>query len=210
MNPINTTNIAVASSTGADINGMTLIYMCTLFGFVKAWLQEGCMSMDRAKIYDTDTTKQRERIFSDAECSEYLKFSRPHWYGDCVNNTMVYETNTKYLHEFTRCITTHFMTEMGANNSCSDDSVRPDNDTNVKNTMTLLLKDHLFYTFLVNTLKAKNICEATHDTVTLSTPNCDWYKNLIKHYHADSVCVYNTPSIDNDIDTSYGNCLLYR
>ena len=83
MNSINTTDIAVAPSPSADINGVTLIYMCHLFGFLKEWLQEGGVSVDSAMIYDTDTLVQKERMFSASDCSKYQ------WwlitgYGDCV------------------------------------------------------------------------------------------------------------------------------
>ena len=169
------------------------------------------VSTDRAMGYDTDTIiVQKGRIFSDAECRRYHLYQWKIKYGGCVRNSMAYETDPEQLYQFIYCRIIHFMTEMGARNSCSDDSVRPDNSTNVTNTIPLLPKDRLFYTFLVNTLNAENICEATNDTVTLSTPNCELYCDLIQYVHADSVCTYNTPSIGNDIDTSYGDCLHYR
>ena len=212
MNLINATDIAAASSPGAEINGVTLIYMCTLFGFMKEWLQEGIMSTDSAMIYDTDTTEQRERMFSDADCSEYRKFSIPGRHLDCVNNTMVYETNTKWLKDFTRCITIHFMTELGARSICYNDSVRYDNGTSVKNRMTLLSKDSLLYTFMVDTLNVENICQARNNTVTLSANNCTIYDEfeLAKVKHAGSVCAYNTPNTDNNTDLPYYDRLHYR
>ena len=79
--------------------------------------------------------------------------------GDCVDNSMAYETDQQKLaiDRFIRCITTHFKTEMGARRSCLEDSVRSDNDTNVKKTMTLLQKDKLFHTFMADTLNAGKI-----------------------------------------------------
>ena len=69
MNSINTADIAVASSPGADINGLTLIYMCSLFGVMKELLQEAGISTDNAMILDNDTIAQRERwMLSDDEC----------------------------------------------------------------------------------------------------------------------------------------------
>ena len=56
MDSINTTDIAVASSPGADVNAVTLMYMCSLFGVMKEWLQEGAFSTDSAIVSDTDTT----------------------------------------------------------------------------------------------------------------------------------------------------------
>ena len=79
---------------------------------------------------------------------------------------MLITTDLKQLDRFFNCITTHFMNDMGARNSCSGDSVRSDNDTNVENTRTLLSKDRPFYNFIVerDTLSAGNICPATDDT----------------------------------------------
>ena len=37
----NSTDIAVASSPGADVSGVALILLCQLFGFVKEWLHAG-------------------------------------------------------------------------------------------------------------------------------------------------------------------------
>ena len=205
MNSINTTDIAVASGPGADINGLTLILMCSLFGIMKEWLQKGDISMEKAMIYDTDTITQNEWLFSDADCSYYPTLTK--LYGECVGDTMTYVP--KELHRFTGCILTHFMTERGAKNSCSDDSVRHDSDRNV-DTMTLLSKDHHFYSFMVDTLDAGNTCRATNDTVTLSTDDCDWYISLVKDSHAGSKCAYNTPRIDSNTELSYRFCLHYH
>ena len=150
MNSINTTDTAVASSPGA--NGLTLIFMCQLFGFMKEWLQDGGVSTENTMIYDNDTIAQKERKFSDADCDHYRWNTK--FYGECVDNSMVYETNPKWLAGFISCITDHFMTEMGARDSCSDYSLRSDNDTNAKKTMTLSSTYRLFYTFMRDTLNA--------------------------------------------------------
>ena len=206
MNSINTTDIAVASSLGTDINGLTLIYMCNLFGFMKGWLQEGDISTENAMIYDTDTITQNEWLFSDADCSYYHRLTSNS--GECGGDTMTHET--KKLRRFTSCIITHFMTEMGARTSCSDDSVRPDSNRKVT-TVTLLSKDRHFYSFMADTLDAGNTCQATNDTVTLSTDDCDWYiRVLVKKHDAGSRCAYNTPRIDSDTELSYRFCLHYH
>ena len=212
MNSINTTDIAVASSPDADINGFTLIFMCQLFSFVKEWLQEGGVSTKNTMIYDNATIVQKERwIFSDADCEAFSLYSRG--YGECVaGHSMEYVTDPNSIYGFTRCITTHFWTEAGGKNSCMDDSVRPDSDTNDKNTMTLLSKDRVFYTFMVDTLNAGNTCQARNDAVTFSPDNCNWYIYLVTmtKYRAGSRCTYNTPSTDTDTALHYANCLDYR
>ena len=195
---------AVAPSPGADVNAVTIIYMCHLFGFMKEWLKEGGISTDSAMIYDTEPTVQTERIFSDAECDNvaYLKDSQLG--GDeCVNNSMVHKTSPAYLQLFTQCITIHFLTEMGARKICNDS----DFSDSGKDIMTLSSKDLLFYNFLVDTLNAENICQARNDTVTFSSRNCKFYIN--RRRYTRSKCSYDTPRIDNDRQL-YSDCLYYR
>ena len=205
INSINTTDIAVASSPSADINGLTLIIMCQLFGFMKGLLQEAGISTDNTMILDNETIAQKERwMLSDIECSTYS------WFPECVDNSMEYETISNWLTGFSYCITHHFMTDVGAKSSCYDDSTKPDNDTNDKNTMTLLSIDNLFYTFMEDTLDAGNTCQSRNDVVTLSPENCDWYIKYVRNYRAGSRCTYNTPSTDTDTELPYNYCLDYR
>ena len=58
MDSINTTDFAVTSSSGADVNAVTLVYMCYLFGVMKEWLLEGGVSLDSAIVSDSDTIVQ--------------------------------------------------------------------------------------------------------------------------------------------------------
>ena len=191
------------------MNVVTLAYMCQLFGFMKEWLQEASVSIDNTTIYDNDIIAQKERwMFSDADCDAYSLFTKQ--YGECVHHSVVYVKGPKGLYGFIRCIITHFMTEMGDTRRCSDDFVRPDSDTNDKNAMTLLTKDRLFYTFMVDTLDARTTCQARNESVTFSADKCDWYIRLMKKYHAGSRCTYNTPSIDSDTELDYVYCLDYR
>ena len=209
MNSINTTDIAVASSPGADINGLTLIYMCSLFGFMKELLHEAGISTDNTMILDNVTIPQKERwMFSDGECYDYSWFTEH--YSKCEGHSMEYVTDPKRLYRFTYCITTHFMTEMGDKSKCSDDSVRPDSDTNDTNTITLLSKDRLFYNFMVDTLDARKTCQARNDAVTISPYSCYQYFVYVRDYRAGSRCTYNTPSTDTDTELPYYSCLDYR
>ena len=80
------------------------------------------------------------------------------------------------------------MAEMGANNTCSDGSVRSDINTTFKNTVTLFSKDLLFFNFLVDTLDAGNICEAVNDSVTVSVYDCHWYLDYVTLTHARRRC----------------------
>ena len=217
MDSINTTDIAVASSPGANVSAVTLVYMCQMFGFMKALLQEEGVSTDSAIVSDSDTIAQREKIFSDADCEFYYNIKSYYYLNpDCQDNSMSYVTDPMWLEFSTACITYHFMTEMGANNSCSDDSVRSDINTTFKNTVTLLSKDILFYNFLVDTLNAGNICEATNDTITvplvpgnpLPFGNCEHYITL--KLYATSEFAYDTQRIDGDRQIIYSDCLLYR
>ena len=209
MNSINTTDVAVVSSTGADINGVTLIYMCHLFGIMKELLQEAGVSTDNTMILDNDIIAQKERrMFSYVDCFRYSWISKAP--GECVGHSMGYRTDTKQLYGFIDCITTHFMTEMGAESSCSDDSVTSDSDTNDNKTITLLSKDRLFYNFMVDTLDAGNTCNATKNAVTFSPDNCGMYIRYVRTSHAGSRCTYNTSSTDSDTKLYYGDCLDYR
>ena len=67
MVSIITTDIAVTSGTGADINAVTLMYMCHLFGFMKECLQEGGVSTDSAIGSDSDT-----QLYSERTCFQML------------------------------------------------------------------------------------------------------------------------------------------
>ena len=206
MDTINTTDIAVASSPGAAV---TLIYMCHMFGFVKEWLQEGGVSTDSAIVSDSDTVVQRENMFSDADCEFYHDIKKYPWYAVCKDNSLLYVTDPERVYGFTVCTTYHFMTEMGASDSCSRGSVRSHIDTTVQNTKALLSKDRHFFNFMVDTLDAGNICQATNDTsaVTFSSDNCYSYMKLMRH--GGSKCIYDTPRNDSDRQ-SYHDSLGYR
>ena len=197
---------SLSADSVCAVNRMTLAYMCSLFVFLKELLQEGGVSTESTMIDDTDAIVQKKNwMFSDVDCDHYSNNT-----GTCVDNSMVHETNPKGLLSFTTCITLHFMTEMGARSSCSDESVRPDSDTNDKNIMTVLSKDRLFYTFMEDTLNAGNICQATTGAVKLSTVDCSWYILLRENEPAESRCAYNTPSTHNDRQLSFKECLDYR
>ena len=148
--------LAMASSPGADINAVTLVYMCHLFGLMKEWLQEGGVFTDSAIVSDSDMIVQRENMFSQDDCEDY----REEWwlthdrYSMCADNSLLHVTDPERLYSFAKCITHHFMTEMGANDSCSYGSVRSHINTTVHNTNTLLSKDRHFHNFLVDTLDA--------------------------------------------------------
>ena len=208
MDPINTTDIAVVSSPGADAHVVTLVYMCHLFGFMKEWLQEGGVSTDSAIVSDSDTTEQRENMFSDADCEFYYPRK---WFIDptCKNNSLLYVTHPEWLDTFTECITIHFMTEMGASYKCFHSYARSHVNTTVQHTKTLLSKDRQVYNFMVDTLNAGNICQATNDTsnMTFSDDNCYQYK--YRKRHGGSKCTYDTRRNDTD-KQSYKDCLGYR
>ena len=198
-------------SLGADsaCKDWTLISMCSLFGFMKELLQEAGISTDNTMILDNDTIAQRERwMLSDAECDDYSYLTK--LYSECEGHYMERVTHPEGLTGFTRCITLHFLTEMGYKSKCSGDSVKPDSDTNDKNTITLLSKDRLFYNFMVDTLDARKTCQARNDAVTIDPGNCDWYIRYVRNYHAGRRCTYNTPSTDTDTECPYYRCLDYR
>ena len=195
---------------GSVCKEWALIYMCSLFGFMKELLLEAGVSTDRTMILDNDTITQNEWLFSDVDCRLYHRLTQRYFVSDveCVGDSMLIEQ--KDLITFTGCIIIHFMTEMGTKNICSDDSVRPDSNRKVT-AMTLLSKDRHFYSFMVDTLNAGNTYRATNDTVTLSTDDCDWYiRELVRKHHAGSRCTYNTPSTDTDTELPYDYCLDYR
>ena len=206
-------------SLGADsvcdhnMTSSNVIYMCSLFGFMKEWLKEGGVSMDNAMIYDNDTIVQNERMFSDADCDLYQWVTRYKGRGDCEDNSTEYKADPlSPLTGFTTCMTTHFMTKMGARDRCPDifsfSYPYMHHGANVKIPMTLLSKNRLLYTFMVNTLNAEDICPAVNDTVTLSAGDCDWYLKL--NYSAESACSYNTTRTDSDRESAHGLCLDYQ
>ena len=139
----------------------------------------------------TQLHKEKGGLLSDAECDDYSLLTK--YYSKCEGHSMKYVTHPKWLSDFTRCIRTHFLTEMGYKSKCSDDSVKPGSDTNDKNTITLLSKDRLFYNFMVDTLDARKTCQARNDAVTIDPGNCDWYIRYVRNYHAGRRCTYNTP-----------------
>ena len=146
-------------------------------------------------------------MFSQADCEFFRNF--PSVYSDlvCKNNSMLYATDPELLEYFTRCIIRHFMTEMGA---CSNASVRSDIDTSVKNTAPLLTKHRLFYSFLVHTLNAGNICQATNDTCTTVAFSLNSYNDYTSSIHrGERECTYDTPEIDRGRQRYY-DCFHYR
>ena len=194
-------------SLGADTvcYNWTLPYMCSLFGFMKKWLQEEGVSVDSTMIYDTNTIDQKENIFSVVDCVFYKFVFHPMTVKDsmCESNFLLHETDPRNLIRFINCITYHFMTKVGAKDSCFNDQVKFDINA-------LLSKDRLFHNFMADTLDAGNTCQATNDTVTLSADNCDWYIKFIKDYQTESTCTYNTQRFDTTPINSYRDCLHYR
>ena len=188
---------------------ITVTHMCSLFGFMKKWLQEGGVFMDNAIMNDTDTTVQKEWMFSDNDCYFYRYNIEKLAYSICEVNSMVYDSKPKWIHYFIDCITLHFMTEMGARGSCYNKSARSDGGITVYGTMTLLSKDRMFYAFMVDTLDAGNICQARNDTVPFPTFECDWYIDIVKYYNPESTCSNKTPKTDSGME-SYRSCLRYR
>ena len=204
MNSINTTDIAVTSSPSANVSAVTLMYMCHLFGFMKEWLQGRGISTERTMIYDTELAVQKENIFSDGVCDQYLRYSM--FYGQCADNSMEYKTDPEHLRKFAWCTIIHFSTNVEAKKYCRD---RYDFSGGDKDLMALLSRDILFYSFMVDTLNAGNICQARKDTVTFSPSryNCDWYIYL-RHY-AGSKCTFDTPSIDS-VRQLHSTCIPYH
>ena len=194
---------------GSVCKDWTLFSMCSLFGFMKELLQEVGVSTDYTMIRDNDTISLKERwMLSDNECYRYSSLSRR--YSECVGNSMAYQTDPDHLWKFTYCITNHFLTEVEATSRCSYGPGRSDSDTNDKNTMTLLSKDHLFYNFMADTLDAGNTCQVRNDAVKISPDNCWRYMDFVKDYHAESRCTYNIPSTNSDTELDYADCLDYR
>ena len=166
------------------------------------------ISTDNTMILDNDTIAQKESwMLSDYECDYYSQFTL--FSGKCESHSMEIRTDPKWLNIFTDCITLNFLSEMGANRSCSNGSLKPDSDTNDNNKITLLSKDRLFYNFVLDTLDAGNTCQTTNDAVTFSPDNCGWYIRLMRRY-AGSRCTYDTASTDGDTELRYDYCLDYR
>ena len=96
----------------------TLLSMCSLFGFMKEWLQEGGVSTDSAIVSDSDMIVQREIMFSRADCESYRDMKRLVTYYSafsmCADNSLLHVTHPEWLELLSACITHHFMTEMGA------------------------------------------------------------------------------------------------
>ena len=214
----NNTDIAVASSPGADVSGVALILLCQTFGLAKEWLHVGGYSRGYA---DDDRSVEKEVMFSDVECGNYDNLTR--WHSDdCANNSMVYDYDVEQKYgtlNFIGCLTYRFMTEIGANSSCTNNSERSDNNTNIKNTMPLSSKDRLFHSFMADTLNITSACTSSNDTVMFDTDtnatmfsydNCYGYYHYVKHRSAESKCVHNTSATDNDTELPYDVCLFYH
>ena len=213
----NSTDIAVASSPGANVSGVALILLCQLFGFVKEWLHAGGVYMD-SKDYDDDRSVEKEMMFSDVECQTYSSLTRLHS-DDCENNSVVYDydVDQQDVRNFMGCLTYRFVTEMGANSSCMNDSGRSENDTNVQNTMPLSSIDRLFHSFMADTLNMTSTCTSSNDTGTSDTnatmfsyDNCYWYYDYVKDRSAESKCVHNTSAMNSNTELPYDECLFYR
>ena len=220
MDVLNSTDIAVASSPGADVSGVALILLCQVFGLVKEWLHAGDVTTNSRGYADDGQSVEQEMMFPDVECERYSVLTR--WHSDdCGNNSMVYDydVDQQRVYKFTRCLTYRFMSEIGANSSCMNSSGRSENDTNVQNTMPLSSKDRLFHSFMADTLNMTSTCTSSNDTVISDTDsnatmfsydNCDQYYYYVKRRSAESKCVHNTSATDSDTELPYDMCLFYR
>ena len=215
MDFINSTGIAVASSPGTDTSGVALILLCQLFGFVKEWLQVGGAPMNNDK-----PNVENEVMISDVDCKNYRSVTR-HYSDDCESNSTVYDydVDLQHVRKFMRCLTYNFMTEVGANSSCMNNSVRSDNNTNIHNTLPLFTKDHIFYSFMTDTLNMTTICSTSNNTLMFdldtnatifSYDNCDFYFDCVKNKNSESKCVHNTSAVGSDRELPYDKCLFYR
>ena len=214
MNSMNTTDITVASSPGADTNGTTVLLVCHLYGLMKGWLHEDVVPVESPELADHGISVEEEWLFSDTDCYGYR---RSHdWVSDvCANNSMMYDDNLGSLID---CLLYHFMTHMGAVSSYTDNLEDFDNGTTVENTMTLLSKDRFFFTFMEDTLNASNICHPTNSTMQwkhakkelFSEGNCDWYHIVTQNSSAESRCSHSTTEINNGGALQYRSCLDYR
>ena len=223
MDFFNSTDIAVASSPSADVNGSALILLCQLFGLVKEWLHAERVSID-SNGYGDDNSVEKEMMFSKVECQEYI-FLTKKYPDDCDSNSTIYDNDVGHSWtqkwKFMRCLTYHFMTEMGGNSSCTNSSAWSDNSTTTNNTMSLYSKDQLFYSFMADTLNMTSTCKSLNDTLKSDTDtnatifsydNCDEYYDYVKYRSAESKCVHNTSATDSDSDRElpYNECLFYR
>ena len=75
MHLINSTDVAVASSPGADVSGVALILLCQLFGFMKEFLRVRTVSIN-SEGYDDDRSVEKQMTFSDVECGNYRSLTR--------------------------------------------------------------------------------------------------------------------------------------
>ena len=224
MDFLNSTDIAVASSPGADVSGVALILLCQVFGLVKEWLHAWGVTTNSRGYADDDQSVEQEMMFSDVECERYSVLTR--WFSDdCGNNSMVYDydVDQQDVRKFMICLTYRFMSAIGANSSCTNKSERSDNNTDIQNTMPLSSKDRLFHFFMADTLNMTSTCtsskSSSNDTVMSDTDtnatmfsydNCYWYYHYAKDRNAESKCVHNTSATDSDIELPYGKCLFYR
>ena len=214
MNSINTTDISVASSPGADINGTTLLLVCHLYGLMKEWLHEDGGLVKSSEVADNGTNMEKDRLFSDADCDGYRGSD---WLsGVCANNSLMYNSNLKF--HLLYCLSYHFMTYMGARRSCTHNREDFDNDTKAGKTMTLLSKDRFLFAFMEDILNASNICHPINNTLTwnhtkeevFSDGNCDMHHILMEDWSAERKCTYNTTEVDNGGEMQYRRCLIYR
>ena len=214
MNSINTTDIAVTSSPGADINATTLLLVCHLYGLMKEWLHEDSLPVESTDVADHGTNMEKDRLFSDIDCNGYRKSDRLS--GVCANNSMMYKSNLKF--DLFHCLSYHFMTYMGARSSCTDNLEDFDNDTKAEKTMTLLSKDRFFFAFMEDILNASNICHPRNNTLTwnhtkeevFSDGDCDVHHIFMEDWSAERKCTYNTTEVDNGGEMQYRHCLIYR
>ena len=211
----NSTDIAVASSPGADVSGIALLLLYQLFGFVNERLRAGGVSTD-----NDGPSVENKVIMSDVECENYRNLARDHSDG-CDSNSMVYDydVDQQDVRKFMKCLTYRFLTEMDANSSCMNNSGRSDNDTNVQNIMTLSSKNRLFHSFMSDTLNMTSTSKSSNDSLKsdedtnatmFSYDSCDLYRNYVKNKKAESKCLHNTSTMDSNTELPYDECLFYR
>ena len=217
-------NYGMNSTEVSDIvtctGGMTMncIILCHLYSLLKQWVSEESIGSNITTISpDTDRSNDNDTafIFSTADCRAYY-WIRDRGDDKCANITEVFNNyrDQSGMRQFTSCFLFFFMTEMGAIEKCPNISQGADNNTKDENTMTLLSKDRIFYSFMNDSFGLGDVCE-TNTTVSyetdvkegiLTTDICDSH-SWLKFQNAENKC---RPTDENDTGISHFECVWYR
>ena len=186
-------NGTVVSNIVPSTSGMTVkfVILCSMYKILKQWVSEESIGPIISSITpDTDINSNSDMAFIfSIDCGVYGRLTE-HGFGQCATQLSNYDRNVFRMDRLTNCFLFFFMTKMGAMKECSNISLEYDNNTNTENTMTLLSKERIFYSFMTDSLGLNDVCSHVTDVQKgiLATNACKKLFSELESHNAANIC----------------------